>query len=80
MSVVSLSECIFRYMVNLSCELVQDHIDDLRDRRIFCFGGGKCFLRFVSNTKEINIAGIIDNYLSKETDKLACDNGSTPVT
>ncbi len=60
-------------MVKLCIEDFLSAIENLKGCRVFCFGGGKIFRAVLPKLGELNIEGVIDNYLSRDKKEIKVD-------
>ena len=51
-------------MVNLRMDGRSKFLENISSKKVYCFGAGRLFRRFLSNYPEVNVCGVIDNYLA----------------
>ncbi len=45
---------------------INDFLEEIKDKRVFCFGCGKYFRQFITHHPQISVCGVIDNYRKEE--------------
>lgn len=66
-------------MVNLRMDGKSEFLKDISSKKIYCFGAGRLFRRFLSNYSEVKVCGVIDNYLADKQSHMVVDGIQIPI-
>ena len=66
-------------MVNLRMDGRAEFLKNISSKKVYCFGAGRLFSRFLNNYSEVNVCGVIDNYLADSQGHVMAAGRQVPI-